>query len=86
MAFGPEAIWDQSIGAYVVYWTSSMYPPGTYYTSDRDDPNGRHPLTRNQTLYTTTRDFVTFTPAKVMSGRPGHGTLDARPAAHPGRP
>ncbi|MEV5744875.1 immunoglobulin-like domain-containing protein [Microbispora rosea] len=77
MAFAPEAIWDETIGAYVVYWTSSMYPPGTYYTSDRDDPNGRYPLTRNQTLYATTRDFVTFTPAKVMSGRPGHGTLDA---------
>ncbi|MEV7809095.1 immunoglobulin-like domain-containing protein [Microbispora sp. NPDC088329] len=77
MAFAPEAIWDEAIGAYVVYWTSSMYPPGTYYTPDRDDPNGRYPLTRNQTLYSTTRDFVTFTPAKVMSGRPGHGTLDA---------
>ncbi|MEW9527226.1 immunoglobulin-like domain-containing protein [Microbispora sp. NPDC049125] len=77
MAFAPEAIWDESIGAYVVYWTSSMYAPGTYYTTDRNDPKRRFPLTRNQTLYTTTRDFVTFTPARVMSGRPGHGTLDA---------
>ncbi|MFC6078331.1 glycoside hydrolase family 43 protein [Microbispora bryophytorum] len=77
MAFAPEAIWDEAIGAYVVYWTSSMYPPGTYYTPNRDDPNGRYPLARNQILYTTTRDFVTFTPAEVMSGRPGHGTLDA---------
>ncbi|MBB6476127.1 immunoglobulin-like domain-containing protein [Sphaerisporangium rubeum] len=77
MTFAPEAIWDVMIGAYVVYWTSSMYPPGTSYTPNRNDPNGRCPLTRNQTLYTTTRDFVTFTPAKVMSGRPGHGTLDA---------
>ncbi|MEV4766825.1 immunoglobulin-like domain-containing protein [Micromonospora chokoriensis] len=77
MTFAPEAIWDASIGAYVVYWTSSVYPTGTYYTPDRTDPNGRYPLTRNQTLYTTTRDFVTFTPAQVMIDRPGHGTLDA---------
>lgn len=77
MTFAPEAIWDPSIGAYVVYWTSSMYAPGTYFTTDRSDPNRRFPLTRNQTLYATTRDFVTFTPPQVMSGRPGHGTLDA---------
>ncbi|MGW3890430.1 immunoglobulin-like domain-containing protein [Micromonospora chokoriensis] len=77
MAFAPEAIWDPTIEAYVVYWTSSMYPAGTYYTPDRTDPNGRYPLTRNQTLYTTTRDFVTFTPPQVMINRPGEGTLDA---------
>ena len=77
MTFAPEAIWDPSIGAYVVYWTSSMYPHGTHFSSDRNDANRRFPVTRNQTLYATTRDFVTFTPPQVMSGRPGHGTLDA---------
>lgn len=34
-------------------------------------------MTRGQTLCATTRNFVTFTPAKVVSDRPGHGTLDA---------
>ncbi|GAM43325.1 arabinosidase [Talaromyces pinophilus] len=77
MTFAPEAIWDPEIGAYVVFWTSSMYPADSYYTEDPNDPKRRYPLTRNQTLYATTRDFVTFTPAKVMSGRPNHGTLDA---------
>jgi hypothetical protein len=77
MAFAPEAIWDTTIGAYVVYWTSSMYTPGTYFTPNPDDPKRRFPITRNQTLYTTTRDFATFTPPQVMSNRPGHGTLDA---------
>ena len=77
MTYAPEAIWDPSIGAYVVYWTSSMYEPGTYFTTNASDPNRRFPLTRNQTLYATTRDFVTFTPPRVMSGRAGHGTLDA---------
>ncbi len=77
MAFAPEAIWDTTIGAYVVYWTSSMYAGGTHFTAKRGDPNGRYPITRNQTLYTTTRDFVTFSAPQVMSNRPGHGTLDA---------
>jgi hypothetical protein len=77
MTYAPEAIWDPSIGAYVVYWTSSMYAPGTYFTTNQRDSNRRFPLTRNQTFYATTRDFVTFTPARVMSGREGHGTLDA---------
>jgi hypothetical protein len=77
MTFAPEAIWDPSIGAYVVYWTSSMYAPGTHFTTKRDDPKRRFPLTRNQTLYATTRDFVTFTPPQVMIDRPDHGTLDA---------
>lgn len=77
MTFAPEAIWNPAIGAYVVYWTSSVYEPGTSFTPNRSDQHRRVPVTRNQTLYTTTRDFVTFTPAQVMSGRPGHGTLDA---------
>lgn len=77
MTFAPEAIWYESIGAYVVYWTSSMYPSEAYFTTDPNDPMARSPLTRNQTLYTTTRDFVTFTPPQVMIDRPGHGTLDA---------
>jgi hypothetical protein len=77
MTFAPEAIWDESIGAYVVYWTSSMYAPGTHFTTDRADPARRLPLTRNRTLYATTRDFVTFTPPRVMIDRPDHGTLDA---------
>lgn len=77
MTFAPEAVWDPQIGAYVVYWTSSVYPEGTYYTPNATDPNRRYPLTRNQILYSTTRDFVHFTPAEIMSGRPGHGALDA---------
>ncbi|KAL7768482.1 hypothetical protein ACKLNR_002783 [Fusarium oxysporum f. sp. zingiberi] len=76
MTYAPEAIWDPEIGAFVVFWTSSMYPKGTHYSSDKSDPNGRYPLTGGQTLYSTTRDFVNFSPAKVMTARTGHGTLD----------
>ncbi|MEO8000151.1 MAG: glycoside hydrolase family 43 protein, partial [Gemmatimonadaceae bacterium] len=77
MTFAPEAIWDPAIQAYVVYWTSSMYDAGTHFSMNRSDPKGRLPITRNQTLYATTRDFVNFTPPQVMINRPAHGTLDA---------
>lgn len=77
MTYAPEAIWDPEIGAYVVYWTSSLYPARSHFTTDRGDPKGRWPLTRNQTLFATTRDFVGFSQPGVMSGREGHGTLDA---------
>lgn len=75
MAFAPEAIWAPELGSYVVTWTSSLYPPGSRYREDRS--GGRFPLTRNVTMFALTRDFVTFTPAQVLSDRAGHGTLDA---------
>lgn len=62
--FAPEAIWDPEIGAYVVYWTSSPAP-------EKPSRGGRYIPFKTQTLYTTTRDFITFTPAKVMNDRPG---------------
>jgi hypothetical protein len=46
--YAPEACWDDSIGAYVVFWTSKI-GSNTYYTP----------------MYAATRDFVTFTEAKV---------------------
>jgi hypothetical protein len=77
MTYAPEAIWDPAIGTYVVFWTSSLYPADTHYSANRSDPKGRYPLNRNVIMYATTRDFRTFTPAKVFSGRPNHGALDA---------
>jgi hypothetical protein len=77
MTYAPEAIWDPEIAAYVVYWTSSLYAPGTRFTNDTSDALRRYPLTRNEIMYSTTRDFISFTPAQIMSGRPNHGTLDA---------
>lgn len=77
MVFAPEALWDPEIGAYVVFWTSSMYPVDIFFTDYTQNPKRRYPLTRNQTLYAKTRDFVPFSPARVMSGPEDHGTLDA---------
>lgn len=54
-AFAPEAYWDDSIGAYVVFWAQAMW---------RDPVNRTNPGNQ-QMWYTTTRDFRTFAPAKV---------------------
>ena len=54
-AFAPEAYWDDSIGAYVVFWAQAMW----------QDPVNRTNPGNQQMWYTTTRDFRTFTPAAV---------------------
>jgi Glycosyl hydrolases family 43 len=56
--YAPEACWDESIGAYVVFWTSKLGKK-TYHTP----------------LYATTRDFVTFSEAKVW--QPGEWRIDS---------
>lgn len=50
--WAPEAYYDESIGAYVVFWASKLY-----------DASGAD--TYNRMLYATTRDFRTFSEAKV---------------------
>lgn len=55
--YAPEAVWDESIGAYVVFWTSKL-----------DSNNFFTPM------YTTTRDFVTFTEAQIW--QPGEWRID----------
>ena len=54
-AFAPEAYWDDSIGAYVVFWAQAMW---------RDPVNRTNPGNQ-QMWYTTTRDFRTFSPPAV---------------------
>lgn len=54
--WAPEAFWDDSIGAYVVFWASKIY----------DEADTAHTgSTYNKMMYATTRDFRTFTPAQV---------------------
>jgi len=54
--WAPEAYYDDALGEYVVFWASSLFGP--------DDPN--HTGGFYQTMmYATTRDFVTFSEAKV---------------------
>ncbi len=53
MTWAPEASYDPSIGAYVVYWTSTLYKDAAHKVPDGNGP---------QILSAITRDFRHFTP------------------------
>ena len=54
--WAPEAYYDEGIGAYVVFWASSLYN-----STDVD----RTGATYHRMLYATTRDFVTFSEPQI---------------------
>lgn len=65
--WAPEAYWDAKRGDYVVFWASKLYAANDpAHTGD----------SYNRMLYATTRDFVTFSPAKVWID-PGHSVIDS---------
>lgn len=47
--WAPEAYYDEQLGAYVVFWASSLYSTPTHTDN-----------TYHRMLYSTTRDFITF--------------------------
>ncbi|GAA3268318.1 hypothetical protein GCM10020258_39460 [Sphingomonas yabuuchiae] len=51
MTWAPEATYDPTIGAYVVYWTSTRYKDAAHKVEDGNGP---------QILRATTRDFRNF--------------------------
>jgi len=61
MTWAPEAYWDAAAGEYVVYWSSRIYLDGTRPYDKAGTPNS----TYSKVMYATTRDFVTFSEAKV---------------------
>ena len=65
--WAPEAHYDEKIGAYVVYWASKIYN-----ANDPSHSGGTH----NKMMYSTTRDFRTFTEAKVWND-PGNSVIDS---------
>jgi len=65
--WAPEAFWDDTLGQYVVFWASQLYPE-----SDPDHTTTSY----NRMLYATTRDFVTFSPAKIWQDR-GSSRIDS---------
>ncbi|WP_245848353.1 immunoglobulin-like domain-containing protein [Lentzea kentuckyensis] len=67
MTWAPEATYDPLIGAYVVYWASNVYSPG-----DPDHTGSTYP----RMMYSTTRDFRTFTTPEVWND-PGRGVIDS---------
>ncbi|MFK0116132.1 family 43 glycosylhydrolase [Streptomyces sp. NPDC090994] len=73
-AWAPEAYWDASLDAYVVFWASKLYAD--------DDPE--HTVsTYNKMMYATTEDFRTFSEPKVWSD-PGYSVIDSTVVAHEG--
>jgi beta-xylosidase len=67
MTWAPEATYDPSIGAYVVYWATSPYAP-----TDVDHTGSTYP----RMMYATTRDFRTFSKPQVWND-PGDGVIDS---------
>ena len=65
-AFAPEAYWDDSIGAYVVFWAQAMW----------NDPVNRTGAGNQQMWYTTTRDFRTFAPPAVWQNPAPQSRID----------
>ncbi|MFE7506812.1 family 43 glycosylhydrolase [Promicromonospora sp. NPDC057488] len=65
--WAPEAYWDESLGQYVVFWASKLYAD--------DDPDHTGSA-YNRMLYATTRDFVTFSEARVWQDR-GESRIDS---------
>jgi hypothetical protein len=72
--WAPEAYYDESLGAYVVFWASKVYAA--------DDP-GHTGSTYNKMLYATTRDFRTFSEPKVWND-PGYSVIDSTVIRHNG--
>ena len=71
-AWAPEACWDESLGEYVVFWASKLY-------ADDDQDHTRD--THNRMMYATTRDFRTFSTARVWAD-PGHSVIDSTVIRH----
>jgi hypothetical protein len=67
MTWAPEATYDPAIGAYVVYWASNLYS-----ANDKDHVGATYP----RMMYSTTRDFRTFTTPQVWND-PGQGVIDS---------
>lgn len=65
--WAPEAYWDEDLQQYVVFWASKLYA---------ESDTGHTGNTYNRMLYATTRDFVTFSEAKIWQDR-GESRIDS---------
>ncbi|WP_438479970.1 glycoside hydrolase family 43 protein [Oleiharenicola lentus] len=74
--WAPELVWDDAKQHYVIFWSSTV--PGKFLVPDeterKDAASGKPP--RNHRLYaTTTKDFETFTPTRLLY-EPGINVID----------
>jgi hypothetical protein len=65
--WAPEAFFDQTLGAYVVFWASKLY-------ADNDPTHAGN--TYNRMVRTTTTDFRTFSAPEVWHD-PGYSVIDS---------
>ncbi|WIM95864.1 Ig-like domain repeat protein [Actinoplanes oblitus] len=72
--WAPEAFYDRSIGAYVVFWASKLYDPAD---------TAHAGSTYNRMMYATTRDFYTFSEPRVWKD-PGYSVIDSTMIEHDG--
>ncbi|MEU6378811.1 family 43 glycosylhydrolase [Streptomyces sp. NPDC046909] len=70
--WAPEAYYDSGLGEYVVFWASKLY--------DNEAHSGD---TYNRMMYSTTRDFYTFSEPKVWIDR-GYSVIDSTMIQHDG--
>lgn len=69
-AWAPEAVWDPGNKEWIVFWSTTI--PGRFPTTEAEGDSGY-----NHRIYsTTTRDFQTFTPARLFFD-PGFNCIDA---------
>ncbi len=68
--WAPEVFYDDTTGEYVVFWASKLY--------DNDEHSGS---TYNRMMYSTTRDFYTFTEPKVYMDY-GYSVIDTTMIKH----
>jgi hypothetical protein len=70
--WAPEAFFDAESGSYVVFWASSLY-----------QDSGHADTSYHRMIYSTTRDFVTFSEPAVYLDR-GHSVIDSTMIEHAG--
>ncbi|AQQ09972.1 Glycosyl hydrolases family 43 [Sedimentisphaera cyanobacteriorum] len=58
--WSPEIFYDKKSGQYYIYWASSI--KGGFPKTANTTPDGRN----HRIFYTTTKDFITYSPAKLM--------------------
>lgn len=73
--WAPEAFYDEEAGEYVIFWASKLY-------DDESDRNSGASYQR--IMYTTTRDFYTFSEPKVYMDY-GYSIIDTTMIEHDGK-
>ncbi|WP_322966199.1 family 43 glycosylhydrolase [Sphingomonas fuzhouensis] len=75
MTWAPEATYDPTIGAYVVYWTSTLYKDAAHKVEDGNGPQILSAITRDFRSFTTPQPW--FKAADVPGAVKAKGMIDA---------